>query len=59
MYPNGWVRGQAPFNIREPVLAVILAQEPEADVANPRLFLRILCPHGIGLINSAWCEAVG
>lgn len=59
MYPDGWARGQEPTYIRKTLIALVLGDEVESGPVNPRTFLRVLTPHGIGTINSAFCEVVG
>jgi len=59
MYPDGWALGKEPTYIRKTLIALVLGDEVESDTANPRTFLRVLTPHGIGKINSAFCEVPG
>jgi len=59
MFPDEWVRGDVPPLLKGGTVGILLDSKFEADKHDPRRFVKILTPQGIGWINAVYCAEIG
>ena len=63
LFPDGWKRGESPIMVHGRTHGVVLDTKleddgPNSSLHNPRTFLQVVTPVGVGWINSVYCEVV-
>jgi len=58
LFPDKWIRGELPPNLKNGTIGIILASKVE-EGEDPRRFLKLFTSEGIGWINVVYCVEIG